>query len=130
MKFSAASLLLWVVLIAGSPLTAQRTLIRLVLKDGSYQIATRYEIQGDRVHYFSAERSEWEDVPVTMVDWDATKKWQEEHSNHPQPTATINRTLPQQTEQQKSEEKAEEKARQEKQDTLTPEIAPGIRLPE
>src|ERR1700681_2618490 len=69
---------------------AERTLIRLILKDDSYQMATKYEIQGDRVHYFSAERSEWEDVPAAMVDWDAMKKWQEEHSNHPQPTNTSN----------------------------------------
>lgn len=49
---------------------------KLVMKDGTSQIAGSYEVQGDRVRYFSVERGEWEEVPAAMVDWDATKKAQ------------------------------------------------------
>jgi hypothetical protein len=48
--------------------------IKLYLKDGSYQLVKSYEVQGDRVRYYSLERSEWEEVPVSMVDFDATQK--------------------------------------------------------
>src|SRR5215469_14481027 len=61
-----------------SAASAQNTTKRIIIKDGSYQDVTRYEIQGDRVHYFSAERNEWEDVPVSLVDWDATNKYEKD----------------------------------------------------
>lgn len=47
---------------------------KLVLKDGSYQLIREYELKGERVRYFSTERGQWEEIPTTMVDWDATKK--------------------------------------------------------
>ena len=126
MRFPVLRVLFPLLLIAGMcvPSAAERTLIRLILKDGSYQIATKYEIQGDRVHYFSAERSEWEDVPASMVDWDAMKKWQQEHADHPQSTNMVRQTDAMQ------QPSAEERAAHEKEVAMHPEVAPGIKLPE
>lgn len=47
---------------------------KLVLKDGTFQLVRSYEKNGDRVKYFSLERGSWEEIPATMVDWDATAK--------------------------------------------------------
>lgn len=46
---------------------------KLVLKDGSFQLVRNYEKTGERVKYFSVERGAWEEIPASMVDWDATK---------------------------------------------------------
>lgn len=47
---------------------------KLVLKDGTFQIVREYQREGDRVRYYSVERSDWEELPAALVDWDATTK--------------------------------------------------------
>lgn len=47
---------------------------KLVLKNGTVENISGYQIEGDRVRYLSVDRSEWEEIPSSMVDWDATKK--------------------------------------------------------
>ena len=54
--------------------------IRLILKDGSYQTVLSYKVQGQVVHYRSAERDgAEEDIPLALVDLPATKAWEEAH---------------------------------------------------
>jgi len=48
--------------------------IRLVLRDGNFLLVREYKLQGDRVRYWSVERSAWEEIPAQLVDWDATHK--------------------------------------------------------
>jgi hypothetical protein len=47
--------------------------LRLYLKDGSYHVVREYAVQGDRVHYYSVERSDWEDIPLALVDLKRTE---------------------------------------------------------
>jgi len=46
---------------------------RLYLKDGTNQIVREYQVQQDRVHYYSIERSDWEDIPLDLVDLKRTE---------------------------------------------------------
>jgi len=45
-----------------------------MLKDGSFQLVREYEVDGERVRYFSIDQRDWEEIPAALVDWDATKK--------------------------------------------------------
>ena len=42
--------------------------LKLYMKDGSYHIVREYQVLPDRVHFYSVERSDWEDVPLELVD--------------------------------------------------------------
>jgi hypothetical protein len=47
--------------------------LKLYMKDGSYHIVREYQVQSDRVHFYSVERSGWEDVPLDLVDLQRTR---------------------------------------------------------
>lgn len=47
---------------------------KLYLKDGTYQIIREYQRNGEHVRYYSLERGDWEEIPASMIDWDATAK--------------------------------------------------------
>ncbi len=96
---------------------------RLILKDGSYQVVREYKINGDRVHYFSQERGDWEDLPVEIVDWDATRKWEQDHSGVDNEGSSPAMKEAEEIDKEEADERADEKARM-------PEVAKGLELPD
>jgi hypothetical protein len=93
---------------------------RLILKDGTYQVVLSYKVDGGIVRYRSAERGgEAEEIPLELVDLDATHKWEADHAA---PAEQATRPAPVLSPQLQKEE-AERAAR-------TPEVAPNLRLPD
>src|SRR5881396_1473769 len=97
--------------------SAQQLAKRLILKDGSYQLATKWEKKADRVRYLSAERNEWEEIPNSLVDWDATDKYEKDRAaGKPAPEAVV---LDKELEAERQADEAK-----------SPHVAPGLRLPD
>jgi len=89
---------------------------RLILKDGSYQLATKWELRGDRVRFFSAERNEWEEIPTDLIDWNATDQYEKDRAaGKASPTALAL--------------EHELQAEREQEELKSPHVAPGLRLP-
>lgn len=42
--------------------------LKLYTTDGEYQIVREYQVVGDRVRFYSVDRSDWEEVPASMID--------------------------------------------------------------
>ncbi len=96
---------------------------RLILKDGSYQIVRKYEIVGDRVRYISVERNgDWEELPASLVDWDATKKWDRDHTDQSDDASPAMREAAD-IDKEEADERQAEKNRM-------PEVAKGLELPD
>ncbi|MGA8215834.1 MAG: hypothetical protein WB799_19740 [Candidatus Sulfotelmatobacter sp.] len=98
------------------PAPAQDHARRLILKDGSYQLVTKYEVKGDRVRYKSAERDEWEELPSALVDWPATEKYEKDRSTSAVPEAVA---IDKETDADREAERSR-----------LPQVAPGLQLPE
>lgn len=96
---------------------AQELARRLILKDGSYQLITKYEVKGDRLRYLSAERNEWEEIPKSLVDWPATEKYEKDRAAG----AAVPEAV--QLDKDRENEREVDNAR-------LPQVAPGLRLPE
>jgi hypothetical protein len=96
---------------------------RLILKDGTYQLVRKYEVVGDRVRYISIERSgDWEELPESLVDWDATRKWERDHA------AQVDDASPAMKEAESIDK--EEAAERQEAISRRPEVAKGLELPD
>jgi hypothetical protein len=115
MNFRRVLLLFLAAVLLAPTAFAQARGKRLILKDGSYQAADKWEIKGDRVRYHSTERYDWEELPNSLVDWPATEKYNAEANT---PTAR--------TKAMEEEDRAEAEA----ENAASPLVAPGLRLPE
>lgn len=97
--------------------------LRLILKDGSYQLVRDYQIVGDRVRYLSQERGEWEELPKDLVDWDATNKWAKEHAELADENSSPAMKEAADIDAEETEVRSDERARM-------PQVAPGVELPD
>lgn len=116
-RWLTAILFVLIVALLPAPIHAQSLAKRLILKDGSYQLASKWEKKGDRIRYYSAERGEWEEIPDSLIDWPATEKFEKERTAGAPPPEAV---------ELDKELEAERKA----EDLKSPEVAPGLRLPE
>ncbi len=91
---------------------------KLILIDGSFQLVRDWERKGDRVRFYSVERSKYEEIPADLVDFEATRQ--------------AELALEQQEEQMR-EEIAESRATQLAEEVdvdASIEVAPGVFLPD
>jgi hypothetical protein len=103
-------------LAATASLHAQAKGKRLILKDGSYQIAREWQVKGDRVRFFSNERYDWEEIPSSLVDWLATNKYEKDRE-----AGSL---------EEQKQSTAQEEADRAEEEAASPTVAPGLRLPD
>src|SRR5438309_601062 len=54
-------------------LTAWAANLKLYLKDGTYHLVREYQVETDRVRFYSVERSQWEEMPLDLIDLKRTE---------------------------------------------------------
>ncbi len=110
--FTVCAAILWLFLL---PLQSEQSNHkRLILKDGSYELISSYEVRGDRVRYYSTERNAWEEMPASLVDWKATEQWSGQASR--EASERTREALGRAADERKDDE------------AHTPLVAPGVRL--
>jgi hypothetical protein len=100
-------------LLLGLILAAWAANLKLYLKDGTFQLVREYQVQSDRVRFYSIERSQWEEIPLDLVDLKRTEG----------EAAERQATLDKETKMVSEEEKVE---RQIKQDISRIPQDPGV----
>ncbi len=101
-----------VLLLLFSALLLLGDVFKLYLNDGGYHLVREYSIQGDRIHYFSTERSQWEDIPVALVDLAKTE------NEHKAKAAVISKEA-------KADEEEEKAEREQRRDIASIPMEPG-----
>jgi len=91
--------------------------VKLYFKDGSDQLVREYQLEGDRVRFYSLDRDDWEEVPASLVDLDKTKAEIKARADAIREDAAA----------QDAEEKAERAARKE---VASVPVDPGVYLTE
>ena len=91
---------------------------KLMLTDGTFELVSQYEIQGDRVRYFDIDRAQWEVIPTAIVDWPGTKK---EEAQQEKRDASLLKKVEKQEDEQRAVPALDIDA--------SLEVAPGIFLP-
>src|ERR1700679_2883675 len=62
---------LLIVFLLALPLFAAN--FKLYLKDGDFHLVREYQVDGDRIRFYSIERSDWEEMPVSLIDLKRTE---------------------------------------------------------
>src|SRR5215471_7317586 len=47
--------------------------VKLYMKDREFHLVREYKVEADRVRYVSVDRSDWEEVPLALVDLKRTE---------------------------------------------------------
>ncbi len=64
---------LWLAILA-LPLLLWTATFKLYMKDGEWHLVREYKVEADRVRFYSIERSDWEEVPLEIVDLKRTER--------------------------------------------------------
>lgn len=77
--------------------------VKLFLKSGADILVREYQVNDDRIRYYSIERSQWEEIPTRLIDLDRTER----------EAASQNRRLEAMRAESAAERQAERKSRTE-----------------